>query len=348
MKNTPERYFNILKGVAGASIGQDIEADLADAFELGRLLVDQKVPPDEVTIIHHEALLQLACNQPNLRLAQVARNLTRPLMEMSMAYGLAFREQTDRRYQEIINDRLEQSRKLEAVGTLAAGIAHDFNNILGAIVGFAEMVGDDLPDGSIGKSNIQQILRASSRARDLIARMLAFASQSPVNPVSVDIVAEVRESIALLRGSLNPAVQIVLECELDTAFVLADPSQIQQIVMNLCINAADAMNDAGTINIRIEPARSNESALQESIESVCLSVADTGCGMAPEVMARVFDPFFTTKEPGKGSGLGLSVVYGIATQLGGAIEVRSRTSGDRAGTRFQVLLPLQSAQLTPE
>lgn len=137
MEQAREGYFPILEQVAMAAIDADIEAWLAEAFELGRSMVDQMVPPDEVTNIHHEAILRLAKLHPELSLVQVADRLTRPLMEMSMAYGLAFREQMERRYEGMINTRLEQSRKLEAVGTLAAGIAHDFNNILGSIVGFA-------------------------------------------------------------------------------------------------------------------------------------------------------------------------------------------------------------------
>jgi signal transduction histidine kinase len=334
-----QRYFTILEQVALAGVADDIESALAEAFELGRSMVDQMVPPDEVSNIHHEAILHLAKLHPQLPLEQVAERLTLPLMEMSMAYGLAFREQMERRYESMVNARLEQSRKLEAVGTLAAGIAHDFNNILGSIVGFAEMTEDELPAGSAGKQNIQQILKASFRARDLVARMLSFARQSPIKPVRVDIVPEVREVLALLRASLNPGVELSFDSALPQAVVLADPIQIQQIIMNLCINASDAMSESGTISIRIDPA-STMGTMTEAVSCVCLSVRDSGSGMTPEVMNRVFDPFFTTKAPSKGSGLGLSVVYGIVTQLEGVIEVESRASATSTGTEFKVTLPL--------
>lgn len=340
MEQAREGYFPILEQVAMAAIDADIEAWLAEAFELGRSMVDQMVPPDEVTNIHHEAILRLAKLHPELSLVQVADRLTRPLMEMSMAYGLAFREQMERRYEGMINTRLEQSRKLEAVGTLAAGIAHDFNNILGSIVGFAEMTADDLPAGSAGKENIQQILTASFRARDLVARMLSFARQSPVKSIRVDIVPQVREALALLRASLNPSVKLSVDFALHRAMVLADPIQIQQIIMNLCINAADAMSGSGTITIRIDSAATQSAAKEVQPPRVCLSVGDSGSGMTPEVLERVFDPFFTTKAPSKGSGLGLSVVYGIVTQLAGGIEVDSRASGASTGTEFRVFLPL--------
>lgn len=323
-----------------AAMDADIEAWLAEAFELGRSMVDQMVPPDEVTNIHHEAILRLAQLHPQLSLARVADRLTRPLMEMSMAYGLAFREQMERRYECMVNTRLEQSRKLEAVGTLAAGIAHDFNNILGSIVGFAEMTADDLPVGSTGRQNIQQILTASFRARDLVARMLSFARQSPVKSIRMDIVPEVREALALLRASLNPSVTLSVEFAVPQAVVLADPIQIQQIIMNLCINAADAMGGSGTITIRIDPAATVSAVKDDPPPRVCLSVCDSGSGMTPEVLERVFDPFFTTKAPSKGSGLGLSVVYGIVTHLAGVIEVESRASGAGTGTEFRVFLPL--------
>ena len=339
MIQAQERYFPILEQVAMAAMNADIEASLAEAFELGRAMVDQRVPPDEVTNIHHEALLRLAKLHPHLPLGAVADRLTRPLMEMSMAYGLAFREQMERRYESMVNARLEQSRKLEAVGTLAAGIAHDFNNILGSIVGFAEMTEDELPAGSAGKQNIQQILKASFRARDLVARMLSFARQSPIKSVRVDMVPQIREALALLRASLNPAVKLSFDTTIPRAVVIADPIQIQQIVMNLCINAADAMNESGTITIRITPTAMGNAVKDYQPPRVCLSVSDSGSGMTPEVLERVFDPFFTTKAPGKGSGLGLSVVYGIVTQLAGRIEVDSRASGISSGTEFRVFLP---------
>jgi signal transduction histidine kinase len=338
-----ERYIQILSNVALADPKDNIECYLTEAFELGRSAVDKLIPPDDLTNIHHMAIMALASSHPQLSLVQVAERLTRPLMEMTMAYGMAFRQQMEQRYEGMINTRLEESRKLEAVGTLAAGIAHDFNNLLGSIVGFAEMAGDSLTDDAPGKYNIQQILNASFRARDLVARMLAFARQGPVKLIPVDAVSEVREAIALLRASLRPSVQIAFFITTESAKVLADASQIQQIIMNLCINAADAMNDCGTISIRLEPVREPDgiqAAGAQAVQRICLTVSDSGSGISPEALERVFDPFFTTKAPGKGSGLGLSVVYGIVTGLGGLIQAESRTHGERCGTEFRVVLPL--------
>lgn len=338
-----QRYCDILASVALAAPDDNIEGQLTEAFELGRAAVDQGIPPDELTNMHHLAVMALADAHPQLGLAQIASQMTRPLMEMSMAYGLAFRQQMQSRYENMVNTRLEESRKLEAIGTLAAGIAHDFNNLLGSIVGFAEMAGDSFKEGEPGKYNIEQVLKASFRARDLVARMLTFARQSPAKAMAVDVVREVPEVIALLRASLLPSVELVFVAEVERARIWADPSQIQQIIMNLCINAADAMNDHGTIMIRLAPlsdASHQHAAGAQAAQHICLSVSDNGSGISPEALNRVFDPFFTTKAPGKGSGLGLSVVYGIVTSLGGNIKVESRTRGEQRGTEFKVVLPL--------
>jgi len=270
--------------------------------------------------------------------------------EQALVRGNEAAEAADRA--NIVRSRTEaearmQSRKLEAMGTMAAGIAHDFNNILGSIVGFAEMTNDDLPEESDARRNIAQILSAGFRARDLVARLLIFARQNPAHPVAVDIVVQVREAIELLRASLRPLIRLSFQGSIDeaSATVVADPTLIMQIVMNLCINAADAMDNHGVIRISIDPARKIKGAPPEYRAGICLSVADTGCGMTPEVLRRMRDPFFTTKEPGKGSGLGLSVVYSIVTGLGGVIEVKSRTHGSNTGTEFHVFLPVQKNTL---
>lgn len=275
----------------------------------------------------------------------------RKAAESALAAANAAVEATRRASEERLRVESEakmESRKLEALGTLAAGIAHDFNNSLGSIVGFAEMTADELADDSKGKSNIAQILKASFRARDLIARMLTFARQSPADAVTVDFAEQVREALALLRGSLRPAVQLSFHSGIATAAPLtirADPTQIQQIVMNLCINAAHAIPDHGTIRVGIYPSGLIDGAPAKLAGDVCLTVADSGSGMSADVLERMFDPFFTTKASGKGSGLGLSVVHGIVKDLGGLIEAKSRSSGDDTGTEFRVFLPATTSGL---
>jgi signal transduction histidine kinase len=231
------------------------------------------------------------------------------------------------------------------VGTLAAGIAHDFNNILASILANAELAEDELTPDSEARHNIALIISASFRARDLVARMLDFARERPGALVPVNIVLQVREALALLRASLPPSIELAFHSNMSeaTSTILADPTQIMQIVMNLCINAAHAMDNHGVIGIRVEPAHSVHGASTAHLEGLCITVADTGSGMSPEVLERIFDPFFTTKAPGEGSGLGLSVVYGIVKNLGGVVEVHSSVAQAHSGTQFQVFLPVAVA-----
>lgn len=338
MKHHEDRYYHILREVALASATTPVESHLADAFELGRALVEQGVPPDEVIQIHHEALARLSLAQPDLRFAEVAERLTLPLMETSMAYGLAFREQLERRYQAMVNTRLEQSNKLEALGTMAAGIAHEFNNILGGIIGFSEMAADRLAAGSLEDRCVRQVLQACIQARSLFDKLLSFARHEPGQaPVAVDVLAEIHGALALLRVSYPPALQITFQTSLDQARVLAEPGQIQQIVMNLCINAADAMAHRGEIFVHLSSAVLENGMAHQN--GIALAVLDNGHGMSPKVKARMFDPFFTTKVRKNGSGLGLSVVFSIVNQLGGVIKVRSQISGKQRGTEITLVLP---------
>ena len=316
-------------------------------FEATNRAQDGRIIPVDVTLYYAGATAET----PAHTIAFVHDIIESKAAELALAAANAAAEATRRASEErqrVESEAKMESRKLEALGTLAAGIAHDFNNILGSIVGFAEMTADELADDSNGKSNVAQILKASFRARDLIARMLAFARASPAEAVAVDFVEQVREALALLRGLLHPAVQLALRSSIaDTTprIMRADPTQIQQIVMNLCINAAYAIHDHGTIRVGIDPAGQLEDAPAKLAGGVCLTVADSGSGMSADVLERMFDPFFTTKAPGEGSGLGLSVVYGIVMDLGGLIEAKSRSSGDNTGTEFRVFLPAAKTEL---
>jgi signal transduction histidine kinase len=310
-----------------------LEVALSDAADLGRELLRREIPPEELAEVHHLALINLAEKRPDLKLREVVAHLSTPLIEAMMAYSLAFRERLERRSLAMVNARLEQSRRLEAIGTLAAGIAHDFNNILGAIAGFGELLQEDMPEGSGSRRHASLILQASSRARDLVARMLTFAREMPDEPVPVEIVSTLQGAIDLLRASLPPGTELVFEPSLCKDWILAEPSQIQQIIMNLCINAADALPEhKGRILVRLKEG--GEPGYGQG--TVCLRVEDNGEGMSEEVTRRVFDPFFTTKAPGKGSGLGLSVVHGIVGKLGGSIKLSSQPG---QGTAFVIQLP---------
>lgn len=341
------RYADIVCRAVAADRPEVLESVLAEAFELGRELCELTLPPDEVMQYHHQAIVELAAKQPDLRLAQIAPRLTAPLLELSMAYGLAFRQQADFQQRHELQRRLEQASRLESIGTLAAGVAHDFNNILGSIIGFAEMTGDALPEASRERRNIEQIMQASHRARDLVARLLTFARQQPETLETVNVLTQVREALGLARASINSAIEMSLHSEFSEVLMLADSGHVQQIIMNLCLNAQDAMQAAG--HIRLSIIRAPDS--QGSLAQFCLCVRDSGSGMLPEIQAQVFNPFFTTKEPGKGSGLGLSVVHGIVAQLGGKVEIQSNMWGPERGTAVNIQLsalglqPLQEKPL---
>jgi len=206
------------------------------------------------------------------------------------------------------------------------------------------MTADTLPEASVAKGNVAQILNASFRGRDLILRILAFAREGFNEPVAVNVVAQVREVLVLLRAALPPSIQLSFRSGLDEsdadAVIRADPTQIQQIVMNLCINAASAMNNQGVIHIGIDPAAAIKDAPHQHVDDICFSVTDSGTGIAPAVAGADFRSVLHHQGPGEGSGLGLSVVHGIVTALGGVIAVHSCTDGGTNGhRRFRVFMP---------
>ena len=241
--------------------------------------------------------------------------------------------------------RLAQSRKMEALGQLAGGVAHDFNNILAGILGFADMIRRMSADSSVNAFG-QEIVQAAKRARDLVKQILMFSRRQPGERRPVKLPEVVTEALQLVRGSAPPAVQVIAHLDGDARFILADATQLYQVVMNLCTNAVQAMGDAGgellvtvgAVHADAEFARRHP-PLREG-ECVRLTVADTGPGMPQGVMDRLFEPFFTTKAPGVGTGLGLSVVHGVVQNHEGAIVVESRPG---AGTTFEVYLPAVGA-----
>lgn len=252
--------------------------------------------------------------------------------------------------QRLLQARLREAQKLKALGTLAGGIAHDFNNILGAIIGFADMAKDDVPRGTVARENLAEVLTAARRAKDLISQILAFSRAGRAKPVPVQIDAVVEEALAMLRGALPAHIEIFREIDC-TSVLLADETQIHQVLINLCKNAADAMEDTGGI-LRVSVAEvdvdrdcSIRHAPLQTGPHVRITVEDTGCGMSRQVQQRIFEPFYTTKEVGKGTGMGLSVVHGIVSSYGGAIAVES-TPGE--GSRFDVFLPVAENARVPD
>ena len=239
-------------------------------------------------------------------------------------------------------DRLRQAAKMEAIGTLAGGIAHDFNNILGAILGFTELTMLSVPEGSKEHYNLDQVLKAGERARDLVKQILVFGRRAAQEKSPLPIRAVVQETLKLLRASLPSTINIKENLAAPAALVLADPTQVHQILMNLGANAAHAMREnGGLLEINLEAVSLGQGDLLQHPgltpgPYVQLTVRDTGQGMAPEIVERIFDPFFTTKAVGEGTGMGLAVVHGIVQSIGGEILVASQPG---AGTTFTILLP---------
>ncbi len=237
---------------------------------------------------------------------------------------------------------LRQSQKMEAIGTLAGGIAHDFNNILSSIIGFTELVMEDVDQASIMEDNLNEVLIASKRAKDLVKQILAFARQSSqeVKPIQINTIVE--EVLKLIRSAIPTSIQIQLQIDSD-ALVMANTTEIHQIVMNLCTNAAYAMGDKpGLLKVKLIEEMVTER--KQMIHSILdpgtylrLSVADTGSGIDPKNISAIFEPYFTTKPQGEGTGIGLAMVHGIVESYGGKIDLTSELG---QGTCFDIYLPI--------
>jgi signal transduction histidine kinase/ActR/RegA family two-component response regulator len=235
--------------------------------------------------------------------------------------------------------RVERSTRLESIGRLAGGVAHDFNNLLTAITGYSDLLVSALPEGD-ERRDAEEIRRAAKRATDLTNQLLAFGRRSVLKPEFVSpnaVIDEMRNMVQRLMGD-----EVVLEFDLDpeTPLVLADPGQLEQVILNLAVNARDAMPDGGRLLIATRAMRAERDRPGSAPSRVAISVTDTGVGMDEATRARIFEPFFTTKDHGKGTGLGLSTVYGIVGQSGGTIHVTSEIG---VGATFTITLAAASA-----
>ena len=252
------------------------------------------------------------------------------------------RDITDKKQAEMekakLQSQLQQSQKMESIGTLAGGIAHDFNNILGN----AELAMDDVPDWNPARQNLDEVKKACLRAKDVVRQILSFSRKSEVEQKSISITTLVGESLKLSRASIPTSIEIRQNIANDVDDILGDPTQIHQVMINLCTNAAHAMeNDGGILEVTLENREIHEDTASQYPElnpgpHVHLGVRDTGDGIKPEIVGRVFDPYFTTKEVGKGTGMGLAVVHGIVKSHRGSISVESEPG---KGTTFNILFP---------
>ncbi|MDB5860511.1 MAG: hypothetical protein JWQ76_4200, partial [Ramlibacter sp.] len=264
----------------------------------------------------------------------------RPLRMAGSIENIDERKHSERERQRL-EAQLRQAQKMEAIGTLAGGIAHDFNNILGSILGYGELARSEVASGSAQARYLDSVMNAGQRAKALVERILAFSRSGMGERVPVHVQSVVAEALELLLPSLPSGITLTRTLEAGDTAVIGDATQIHQVVMNLCTNAMQAMQDGGALEVSLTLRRS-ETALALTTgelpagDYVCIRVRDHGPGIEPEAVDRIFDPFFTTKRVGVGTGLGLSLVHGIVTDLGGGIDVASVPG---AGATFTVWLP---------
>nr|WP_321401192.1 response regulator [uncultured Desulfobacter sp.] len=264
-------------------------------------------------------------------LRQVNRQLVKEIEERKQAEHA----------QKKLEQQLIHAQKLESVGRLAGGIAHDFNNMLSIILGYSEMMQEDMTPDDPNYERITEISAAASRSANLTGQLLAFARKQTVSPQVMDLNTTIPRMMNMLHRLLREDINLNFMPADTPCMVNIDPSQLDQILVNLCINSGDAINGTGQISIAADNVFINDSSRDENIDLpvgryVQLSVTDTGCGMDKNMIPNIFEPFFTTKEMAKGSGLGLSTVYGIVRQNSGTIDVSSRPG---KGSTFTILLP---------
>jgi len=269
----------------------------------------------------------------------------------SIVYDITARKKAEEE-KAALEIQLLHARKMESIGTLSGGIAHDFNNLLGIILGNAEMAMDDVPELHPAKFNLNEIRTASLRARDVVKQLLSFGRKTDPKQRPVKLVQIAEDALKFLRSSIPTSIEIRQNIPVDTDdSILADSTQINQVMINLCTNAAHAMEDTGgvmTIGIQNIYLDQISAAVYPHLPPgnyVKLTVSDTGPGIDPEIKNRIFDPYFTTKEVGKGSGIGLSVVHGIVKNHNGAISVDSKFG---KGTTFSILFPVAEEEAVIE
>lgn len=323
-----------LVGLAEEALHSDTETGGEKGFLIDKALSNQL--PLKSTLVTETGLL-----------INVELRCSTVVLDQGPCLFVTYRDITE---QMKIESRLHQAQRLEAIGTLAGGIAHDFNNLLSPMMGFAELLLEDSPRKSHVREYAGEIHSAALRARDLVKQILSFSRDSEGELCPVSLSGVVRETAGLFQATLPKTITIRITMEDDTGLVLADKTKIHQVIMNLVTNAYHAMEKAGgllTIHLKqiVVEEEASELRVLKPGNYACLSVGDTGEGMAPDVLERVFDPYFTTKKADKGTGLGLSVVRGIVVSFGGDVVLYSEQG---KGTVAKVYLPLYHGESVRE
>ena len=251
------------------------------------------------------------------------------------------RESQERRGRKSLEQQLQQSQKMEAIGQLAGGIAHDFNNLLGVIIGYSELILSQVAQDSETHKHAGEIMRAGERAASLTRQLLAFSRKQVLEPKLLNLNTVVVEVERMLQRMIGEDIRIEISLDPTLSYVKADPAHIEQVIVNLAVNARDAMPKGGTLTIETSNVELDEAYARLHPPTIpgrfaMLAVSDNGSGMDSKTQARIFEPFFTTKAVGKGTGLGLSIVYGVVKQSGGSIAVHSELG---QGTMFKIYLP---------
>ncbi len=314
---------------------------------MDRIFKGQKVPPSAEFTVRAKTGREF-CVLINSNLVYGADG--KPKGATVVAHDITERKLAEEEKKNLEN-QLQQAQKMEAIGTLAGGIAHDFNNILSVIIGYTELI---LMSGNVEaevRQNLKEIFNASKHARDMVKQILAFSRQSKQERKPIQVAHIVKEAIKMLRASLPATILIQQHIEKDTGVIEADPTQIHQVLMNLCTNAAHAINEKdGVLEIRLENVELDQRAAADIPDLKAgsylkLTVEDSGEGIPPDVQGQIFNPYFTTKEIGKGTGLGLAVVQGIVKSYNGAVTVESEVG---KGTAFHMYLPAIKRRLIAE